>query len=63
MAVAQEVSMSFPSRRVIRTLEKVIWQNGKPSNIRCDNGPESISKDFQEWCRWNDIQVLFTQPG
>ena len=34
-----------------------------PSNIRCDNGPEFISKDFQEWCRGNNIQVLFTQPG
>ena len=63
VAVAQEVSMSFPSQRVIRTLEKVIWQNGKPNNIRCDNGPEFISRDFQEWCHGNDIQILFTQPG
>lgn len=63
VAVAQEVSMSFPSKRVIRTLEKVIWVKGKPSNIRCDNGPEFISKDFQEWCKGNDIRLLFTQPG
>lgn len=49
--------MSFPSQRVIRTLEKVIWQNGKPNNIRCDNGPEFISRDFQEWCHGNDIQI------
>ena len=63
VAVAQEVSMSFPSKRVIRTLEKVIWLKGKPSNIRCDNGPEFISKDFQEWCKGNDIRLLFTQPG
>lgn len=63
VAVAQEVSMSFPSKRVIRTLEKVIWLKGKPSNIRCDNGPEFISKDFREWCKGNDIRLLFTQPG
>ncbi|MBQ6084087.1 MAG: IS3 family transposase [Bacteroidales bacterium] len=63
VAVAQEVSMSFPSKRVIRTLEKVIWLKGKPSDIRCDNGPEFISKDFQEWCKGNDIRLLFTQPG
>ena len=63
VAVAQEVSMSFPSKRVIRTLEKVIWLKGKPSNIRCDNGPEFISKYFQEWCKGNDIRLLFTQPG
>lgn len=62
-AVAQEVSMAFPAQRVIRTLEKVIWLNGKPRNIRCDNGPEFISKEFQGWCAGNDIRILFTQPG
>lgn len=55
--------MSFPARRVIKTLEKEIWQNSKPKNIRCDNGPEFISKDFQEWCKGNDISILYTQPG
>lgn len=63
VAVAQEVSMSFPAQRVIKTLEKVIWLNGKPKNIRCDNGPEFIAKEFQEWCEGNDIRLLYTQPG
>lgn len=62
-AVAQEVSMSMPAKRVIQLLEKAIWLNGKPLNIRCDNGPEFISKDFQEWCAGNDINILYTQPG
>ena len=44
-------------------LEKVIWLNGKPRNIRCDNGPEFIAKEFQEWCAANDIRLLYTQPG
>lgn len=55
--------ISFPARRVIKTLEKVIWLNGKPKNLRCDNGPEFISKDFQEWCKGNDISILYTQTG
>lgn len=63
VAVAQEVSISFPSQRVIKTLERVIWLNGKPRNIRCDNGPEFIAKEFQEWCAGNDMHILFTQPG
>ena len=63
VAVAQEVSMSFPAQRVIKVLEKVIWLGGKPRNIRCDNGPEFIAKEFQEWCAGNDIRLLFTQPG
>ncbi len=48
---------------MIKTLEKVIWLNGKPKNIRCDNGPEFIAKEFQEWCEGNDIRLLYTQPG
>lgn len=62
-AVAQEVSMSMPAKRVIRLLEKTIWLIGKPRNIRCDNGPEFIAKEFQEWCAANDIRILYTQPG
>lgn len=46
VAVGQEVSMSMPAERVIKLLEKVIWLNGKPKNIRCDNGSEFISKVF-----------------
>ena len=46
VAVGQEISMSMPAERVIKLLEKVIWLNGKPKNIRCDNGPEFISKMF-----------------
>lgn len=62
-AVAQEIAMSMPAARLIRTLEKVIWTEGKPSSIRCDNGPEFISGIFQEWCKANDIGLLYTQPG
>ncbi len=63
LAIAQEVSMSMPAKRVIKILEKVIWLNGKPKNVRCDNGPEFIAADFQNWCRGNDINILFIQPG
>lgn len=46
-AIAQEISVSMPAERVIRILEQVIWSNGRPDAIRCDNGPEFI----------------YTQPG
>ncbi|MCR4813143.1 MAG: IS3 family transposase [Bacteroidales bacterium] len=62
-AVAQEIAISIPAARLIRTLEKVVWTTGKPSSIRCDNGPEFISGIFQEWCKANDINLLYTQPG
>lgn len=61
--VAQEISTSMLAERVVRLLEKVIWEHGKPQHIRCDNGPEFISKVFQQWCQANSIKVLYTQPG
>ncbi len=52
-----------PESRLIRILEKVIWTAGKPKNIRCDNGPEFIAGTFQEWCKANDISLMYIQPG
>lgn len=63
VSIGQEVAMSMPAKRVIRILEEMIWNEGKPMNIRCDNGPEFISNDFRNWCKANDINILYTQPG
>ena len=38
-----EVDFSLPAARVIRSLEQIIEWRGRPSVIRCDNGPEYIS--------------------
>lgn len=62
-AVGQRAAMSIPAERVIEFLEEMIWAHGKPKNIRCDNGPEFISHVFQEWCRANEINIKYTQPG
>ncbi|MGL5957842.1 MAG: DDE-type integrase/transposase/recombinase [Phocaeicola sp.] len=62
-AIVQEISMSMPAERVIRILEKAIWLKGKPKAIRCDNSPEFISHKFQVWCKGNDIEIRYTQPG
>ena len=63
IAVAQEISMSMPAKRVIKVLEKIIWLNGKPKNIRCDNGPEFIAQVFRDWCKGNEINIIYIQPG
>ena len=64
-SLAIEVDTSLPSLRVIRVLEKLIKQRGKPANIRCDNGPEFISHKLEEWCSHEDrrITIQFIQPG
>ncbi len=62
-AVAMEAAMSITSSRLIRMLETAIWEYGKPRKIRSDNGPEFISKEFEQWCKANEIEHQFTQPG
>lgn len=41
--LAIEVDTSLSSRRVIRTLDRIIQQRGKPVSIRPDNGPKFTS--------------------
>ena len=37
--------------------------HGRPSAIRCDNGPELTSDIFTKWCKEQDIELRFIQPG
>lgn len=62
-SLAIEVDTSLPSQRVIRVLENLIDQRGKPSNIRTDNGPEFISHQLQSWCEKYSITLQYLQPG
>lgn len=62
-SLAIEVDTSLPSLRVIRVLERLIHQRGKPSNIRTDNGPEFISHKLEQWCTKQQITLQFIQPG
>lgn len=62
-SLAIEVDTSLPSLRVIRVLERLIQQRGKPANIRSDNGPEFISHLLQQWCNDHCITLQYIQPG
>lgn len=62
-ALAIEVDTSLPATRVIRILEQIIEDRGKPKEIRMDNGPEFISKEFELWCAKNEITLKYIQPG
>jgi len=61
--LAIEVDFSLPAERVIRTLNQVIEWRGRPKSIRCDNGPEYISKLLYQWAEKHNIKLLFIQPG
>jgi putative transposase len=62
-ALAIEIDTSLSSKRIIRTLERIIEHRGKPKIIRTDNGPEFISKDFELWCKEQGIQNQYIQPS
>lgn len=61
--LAIEIDTSLSSKRIIRTLERVILDRGKSNIIRTDNGPEFTSKDLELWAKDNEIQIQFIQPG
>jgi hypothetical protein len=37
--------------------------HGRPAAIRCDNGPELTSQTLTDWCKEQDIELRFIQPG
>lgn len=61
--LAIEAGLSLPSIRVIRELNQLIEWRGKPSVIRCDNGPEFISHVFSNWAKKHSIRIEYIQPG
>ena len=58
-----EVDLSLPADRVIRSLDQIIEWRGKPTTIRCDNGPEYISGKLAAWAERRGIRMSFIQPG
>ena len=58
-----DVGLSMPSKRVIRSLERVIEWRGKPAAIRLDNGPEYTARVLQTWAEEQGIRLLYIQPG
>jgi putative transposase len=61
--LAIEIDTSLSSRRILRVLEKIIDQRGKPASIRTDNGPEFTSAVFEQWCSERRIKIQYIQPG
>ena len=62
-ALGIEVAVSIPAVRVITFLNQMIDLHGRPQAIRCDNGSELTSQAFTNWCRQQDIELRFIQPG
>ena len=56
-------SSSLPSARITRWLDRLAEKHGYPDRIRVDNGPENLSKHFQQWAKGRNIKIQYIQPG
>ena len=62
-ALAIEVGTSIPAARLVRVLDQLVEMHGRPSAIRCDNGPELIAQVFIDWCDQHGVDLRHIQPG
>lgn len=54
---------SISAKVLIEVLNLIIQWRGCPAYIRCDNGPEFISHQLQQWADRHGIEIRFIQPG
>ena len=62
-SLAIEVAQRLTGDDVVRVLEQVTAQRGKPKSIRVDNGPEFISRSLDLWAYFNGVKLDFSRPG
>jgi putative transposase len=48
---------------VVATLDRIVFERGAPGYVRFDNGPEFIAHAVADWCRFNDVESIFIDPG
>ena len=58
-----EVDTSLSSARVVRVLERLTAQFGKPKLLQIDNGPEFRGKPLDIWAKKNHVELHFINPG
>lgn len=58
-----EAYQSCPTDKLIEVLNQLLTVRNRPNYIRCDNGPEFISKNLKDWAEGLGIELRFIQPG
>ena len=60
-ALLSFAATSIKARKFVKLLQELIIQKGKPAYIRCDNGPEFISRVLEKFAEENGIEIRFSQ--
>ncbi len=61
-SVATTAGIQVTSEKVIAYLEKIIAERGLPDVLRCDNGPEFISKVLKKFAQ-KKLGIHYIPPG
>jgi putative transposase len=62
-SLAITADTSLPALRVIRVLQQLVEDRGRPQAIRVDHGPEFVSRAMGAWCEQQKILLRFIDPG
>lgn len=58
-----EADSSLPGTRVVRAMERLTAEHGKPGLIRTDNGPEFAGRALEQWAYGQGVHLDFIEPG
>jgi len=61
--LAIEIDRSINADGVVEVLDRLAAQRGAPVYVRFDNGPEFVAHAIADWCRFNDTNSIFIDPG
>jgi putative transposase len=61
--LAAEVDLSLPAERVVRVLDGLLLERGRPDEIWVDNGTEFTSKILDRWAGKQAVEIRFIRPG
>jgi len=61
--LAIDVDRSIDADGVVRCLDRLAKDRGAPVYVRFDHGPEFIAYAVADWCRFNDTDITFIDPG
>jgi putative transposase len=62
-ALVAETDRSIDADHVVRVLDKIAGERGFPKYLRFDNGPEFVAFAVADWCRFNEAETIFIDPG
>lgn len=63
MVLLSFASKQVPAKKLVALLGELVKDKGSPAYIRCDNGPEFISKELAKFTNDTGIEIKFSQPG